>query len=531
MVMRLPFDRPLRSMALVATLGATALLAPATLLAQTVTAVLQSGLRVLDPIVTTTIVTSIHSLMVYDLLLAQDASGKVQPQMASWQVSPDGKSYTFILRDGLKWHDGAPVTADDCVASIQRWGKVDTMGQVMMSMVDTIRSVDPKTFVIVQKQPNDMLLVALSKTSARPAFMMPKRLAETPPNEPVKETIGSGPFRFVASEFKPGVKAVYEKNKDYVPRKEPVNGNAGGKVVHFDRLEWITMPDSMTAINALINGEIDFLENVPYDLLPLVEGKKGVKVEVINREGSWTMFRMNHLYPPFNNKLIRQAAMYAVGQEDVMKALVGNPKYYKTCPAVFGCGMPYESQYGKEMIVPSNIEKAKQLLAEAKYDGTPVLIMQPSDNALASPQPLVIAQALRKAGFKVDVQTMDWQTLTSRRANRKPPAEGGWNIFVTFSALGDFSDPMRSLFVAAAGEKSFFGWPNVPAIEEARAKFAVSSSPDERKKLAADIHRMAIDEGVIVPLGQYTIPSAYSTKLSGFIPNARPLFWNVRKAK
>lgn len=522
--------RSLRNVALGASLGA-ALAVSAPVQAQTVTAVMQSGLRVLDPVVSTAIVTSIHSLMIYDLLLAQDDKGKVQPQMASWQVSPDGKSYTFTLRDGLKWHDGAPVTADDCVASIKRWAQVDTMGQVVMSMVSTIRSVDDKTFVIVQTEANDLVLEALSKTSARPAFMMPKRMAETPPNQAVKENIGSGPFSFVTAEFRPGVKAVYAKNKAYVPRKEPVSGNAGGKVVNIDRLEWITMPDPMTSINALLNGEVDFLENVPYDLLSMVEGKKGVKVDVLNKQGFWNMFRMNHLYPPFNNKVLRQAAIHAVGQEEVLKALVGNPKYYRTCPAIFGCGMPYESQYGKDIVVPSNMDKAKQLLKEGNYDGTPVVVLQPSDNAFGSPQPLVIAQALRNAGFKVDVQTMDWQTLTTRRGNQKPPAEGGWNIFVTFSALGDFSDPMRSIFIASGGKKSWFGWPDVPAIEELRTKFAKASNPAERKDLAMKIHQLGIDEGVIVPLGQYTTASAYSAKLSGVLNNSRPLFWNMRKAK
>ena len=531
MVFQFPLPRSLRSLALCASLGtALAVFSPAAS-AQTVTAVMQSGLRVLDPIVSTAIVTSIHSLMIYDLLLAQDKDGKAQPQMASWQVSPDGKTYTFTLREGLKWHDGAPVTAEDCIASIKRWAQVDSMGQVLMTMVSAIRAVDDKTFVIVHEQPNDLVLEGLSKTSARPAFMMPKRMAETPPSQPVKESIGSGPLRFVTAEFKPGIKAVYEKNKEYVPRKEPASGAAGGKVVSFDRLEWVTMPDQMTALNALLNGEIDFLETVPYDLLPMVEGKKGIKVEVLNKQGTWTYFRMNHLQPPFNNKLVRQAAMHAVGQEEVLKVLVGNPKYYRTCPAVFGCGMPYESQYGQEMLVPSNIDKARQLLKEANYDGTPVLIMQPSDNPLGSAQPLVIAQFLRKAGFKVNVQTMDWQTLTMRRSNQKTPAEGGWSIFVSFSAVSDFSDPIRSIMSGSAGKKSWFGWPDVPAIEELRAKFSKASNLAERKKLAAEVHKLVIDEGVVAPLGEFVTSSAYSSKLSGVLEYSRPLFWNVKKAK
>jgi peptide/nickel transport system substrate-binding protein len=522
--------RSLRPLVLSGSLATGALLAPSAL-AQTVTAVMNTGLRALDPIVSTAVVTSIHALMVYDMLLAQDSTGKVQPQMASWEVSPDGKAYTFTLRDGLKWHDGVPVTAADCIASIKRWAEVDTMGQQLMKMVTTIRAVDDKTFVIVQNQANDLLLEALAKTSSRQAFMMPRRVAETPANQAINENIGSGPFRFAQAEFRPGIKAVYEKNKDYIPRREPPDASAGGKAVHVDRIEWVTMPDHMTALNALLNGEVDFLEYVPYDLLPMVEGKRGVTVNVLNKLGNWTMYRMNFLYPPFNNKLLRQAAMHAIGQGDVMKALVGNPKYYRTCASVFGCGTAYGSEYGKEVVIPSNIEKARQLLKEADYDGTPVLLLHPSDHPFGSPQPLVIAQALRQAGFNVNVQTMDWQTLTTRRGNQKPPAEGGWNMFVTFSAVGDQPDPTRSILVAAAGRKSWFGWPDVPAVEEARARFTAATNPTDRKKLAIDVQKLVIDEGVLVPLGQYVFPSAYSNKLSDVPQYTRPLFWGMKKAK
>lgn len=516
-----------RRLAAAAMLGAVSLAAGA----QTLVAAMNGGLRALDPIVSTTVVTSVHAFMVYDMLLGEDAAGRVQPQMASWQASPDGKSYTFTLRDGLKWHDGSPVTAEDCVASIKRWAEADAMGQMVMGWVTGVRVVDAKTFVVIQNRASDLLLQALAKSSSRQAVMMPRRLAETPSGQPVKENIGSGPFRFVQSEFKPGVRAVYERFKDYVPRKEAASGSAGGKVVHVDRVEWVTMPDNMTAVNALLSGEIDFLEFVPYDLLPMLEGKRNVKVDVLNKQGSWTMFRMNFLYPPFNNRKLRQAAMQAVGQEEVLQALVGNPKYYKTCPAVFGCGLPYESQYGRDLVVPGNTEKARQLLKEGGYDGTPVVVLQPSDHPFASAQPLVIAQALRKAGFNVQVQTMDWQALTARRGVQKPPAEGGWNLFVTFSALGDQSDPIRSLLIGAAGRKSWFGWPDVPAIEEGRLKFAQAADQAERKKTAEAVHRLVLDEGVIAPLGQYVFPSAYSSKLSGVPEFTRPLFWGVKKSK
>jgi peptide/nickel transport system substrate-binding protein len=496
----------------------------------TVTAVMQSGLRVLDPILTTAFLTRDHGYMIYDTLLGLDEHFKVQPQMASWQVSDDQKTYTFTLRDGLKWHDGQPVTAADCLASINRWASVDATGQVLVTMVQSMEAIDATHFRIVLKQPTSLLLEGLSKISSRPAFMMPKRIADTPASQPITEFIGSGPFKFVTAEFRPGLKVVYEKNKDYVPRSEPPSWTAGGKVVNVDRVEWVGMSDQMTAINALVNKEVDFVQQVPFDLLPMVENQDGLKVDVIDKLGAWTYFRMNHLHPPFDNKLVRQAALAAVGQEDVLKALVGNPKYYKTCAAVMGCGNPNGNDYGADWVIPASIDKAKALLKEAKYDGTPVVLLQPTDIAMVSAQPVVIGDALRKAGFNVKMKAMDWQTAVTQQNNQKPAAEGGWNIFATYSILASSGDPFGNTTLAANGTKAWAGWPDVPEIEALRVKYAQAADPAERKQIAARIQKLAIDEGVVAPLGQFQIPAAYSTRLSGILPAPVTVFWNLKKA-
>lgn len=513
-----------------ATAVSAALLCAIPATAQTVTAVLHSPLRVLDPIITTAYMSRNHGYMIFDTLLATDAQNKIQPQMAEkWATSATGKTYTFTLRQGLKWHDGQPVKSEDCIASIRRWAEQDKMGQIMMSMIAEMKVVDDKNFQILLKEPTDLVLRALAKPSGPAPFMMPKRIAETPSSQAIQEQIGSGPFKWVAAEFKPGLRAVYEKNKDYVPRSEPASFTAGGKVVNVDRVEWVAMPDHMTAVNALINGEIDYIENLPYDLLPLVEGKRDLKVEIIDKVGYQAMYRFNFLYPPFNNKLVRQAALHAVRQEDVLKALVGNPKYYKTCGAVFGCGMPYESAIGRETVVPSNIEKAKQLLKEAKYDGTPVLILHPTDSSILAAQPVVVAQALRKAGFNVTLQPMDWQTLVTRRAVMEPVDKGGWNIFATNWSLLDIQDPLRSPPIATNGKKAWFGWPDVPKIEEMRQKFARSSDPAELKMLADEVQRVATDEAVTPLLGQFYNVAAYRTSLTNVPIEPIPLFWSVKK--
>src|SRR5712671_662914 len=330
---------------------------------KTITAVMHSDLRTIDPGFTTAYITRDHGYMVYDTLLATDSSFKIQPQMADWKVSDDKLTYTFTLRDGLKWHDGAPVTAEDCVASLKRWGRNDNMGQKLMDFTASIEPIDAKTFALKLKEPYGLVLESIGKPSSYTPFMMPKRLAETPAGQQIKEQIGSGPFKFVQAEFQPGVKAVYEKNTDYAPRKEPPSWTAGGKVVKVDRVKWITMADAQTAVNALQSGDIDFMEIPPFDLVPVLAANKELKVATLSKLGFQTIGRMNFLYPPFDNVKIRRAAFLAMNQKNVLDAMVGNPEYYKICGAVFICGAPLASDVGSETLVKGNgMAEAKRLL-------------------------------------------------------------------------------------------------------------------------------------------------------------------------
>ena len=500
---------------------------------KTITAVMHSDLRVTDPIITTAYITRDHGYMVYDTLLAMDSNFKIQPQMADFKVSDDKLTYTFTLREGLKWHDGAPVTAEDCVASLQRWGKRDGMGQKLMSFVASIEPTDAKTITLKLKEPYGLVLDSIGKPSSRVAFMMPKRLAETPPDKQIPEQIGSGPFKFVQSEFQPGVKAVYVKNTDYVPRKEPSSWTSGGKVVKVDRVEWITMPDSQTAVNSLQSGDIDFVENLPYDMLPLLEANKDITIEVSNKFGFQTLGRMNFLYPPFDNVKVRRAAFLAINQKDVLDALVGNAKYQKICGAFFVCDTPFATEVGGETLVKGNgMAEAKKALAESGYDGTPIVIMAPGDVTTLKAQPIVAAQLLREAGFKVDLQATDWQTVVSRRASQKPPKEGGWNMFFTNWVAADVSNPIANLSIGGQGKKGWFGWAENAKIEKLKDDFVRAASLDDQKKIAADIQKEAYEQVIYIPLGQYLLPSGWRKSLTGVLDGpATPLFWNVDKSE
>jgi peptide/nickel transport system substrate-binding protein len=504
----------------------------ATAQAQTITAVMQASLRSLDPVVSTADIVRDYGYMVYDTVLAIDANNKIQPQMAEkWTVSPDGKTYTFTLRDGLKWHDGTAVTADDCVASIQRWASQDKLGQMMTSLMADMKTVDAKTFTMTFNTPTDIVLRALSRASNLAPFMMPKRVAQTPPGVPIKETIGSGPFRFVAAEYRPGVEAVFDKFKDYVPRREPASGLAGGKVVKVDRVKWVTMSDPMTAVNALMSNEIDFVEDLPEDLMPMLEHNPDVTLIEYKEQGAQNMARLNFTQPPFNNKLIRQAALRAIDQRDVLQAQVGNPKYYRTCAALFGCGSVYATEVDADKWVKGDPVKAAAMLKAANYDGTPVVILHPTDVPALAAMPPVYAQALRKAGFNVQLQAMDWQTVNVRRTSKEPVSKGGWSIFSSRTPLSALADPVGSPPVAANGPGAWFGWPDVPAIEALRLKMARTLDLAEQKKIATQIQHLAIDEVLVIPLGERSVVSAKRKNLGAPVLASVPVFWNMVKTE
>ncbi len=297
-----------------------------------------ADLKILDPIWTTAYITRNHGYMIFDTLFALDGNLKLQPQMVDkYSESKDHMKYSFTLRDGLKFHDGQPVTAEDCVASLKRWGAKDAVGRLLMAATAKMAPIDKKTFVIELESPFGLVLDALGKPSASPSFIMPARLAATDPNEQVKEVIGSGPYRFAKDEWQPGNRVVYLRNPDYVPRNENPSGAAGGKRVLVDRVEWRYIPDAATASAALEAGEVDYWENVPLDFAPRLEKNANVAVFVTDPRGSQGILRPNHLQPPFNNKKARQALLWMVDQAYYLQAVIGNPKYYKVCP---GKGAP-----------------------------------------------------------------------------------------------------------------------------------------------------------------------------------------------
>lgn len=515
--------------------GLAALLAIVTLSAVAQDKVLRvvphSNLNILDPIWTTQYMARNHGYMVYDTLFGTDEKNKIQPQMVEkWTESPDHRLWTFTLRAGLAFHDGAPVTGEDVVASLSRWGKRDAMGQKLASFVERMDSPQPNTFRIFLREACGFVLEALGKPSSNVPFIMPKRIADTPADKQIEDATGSGPYIFAKNEFKPGDKAVYLKNTKYVPRKEPPSGTAGGKRVYVDRVEWnLALRDAQAQVNALSRGEVDIIEQPAFESYAPLKADKNVQVVNSNPLGFQYMCRFNHLHPPFNNRKIREAALAAMPQEPFLRAQVGVKEFYHSCPSMFTCNTPYASAKGSDIQSKSSMKKAQELLKSSGYDGTPVVIMKPTDLAAIQKLPDVAAQLLRQAGFKVDLQAMDWNTVVTRRSKKEAPANGGWNMFCTAWVAPDIWNPIANPAVGAMGEKSWFGWPSDDEIEKLRDQFARETDAAKKKTLAEDIQARAFAIGTHAPLGEYIEPLAARRNITGFVTGPGNLYWNIKK--
>ena len=515
---------------ILASVVALASFASAALAQTTLRVVMHSDLKIVDPIWTTAYISRNHGYMIYDTLFAMDAQGAIQPQMVdTYEVSPDRLTYTLTLRDGLLWHDGTPVTAEDCIASIKRWGAKDSMGQKMMSFVQDFASVNPKTLKILLKEPTGLVLQALGKPSSNVPFMMPRRVAETSPNEQIKDVTGSGPFVFKPDEWKPGDKAVYVKFAQYKARSEAPSGLAGGKVARVDRVEWRAIADHQTAINALLGGEIDVIESPLHDLLPVLKQDANVKLVDINPVGNQYTCRFNTLHKPFDDARVRQAVLYAMNQEDFLKAVIGDPAYYKLCKSFYPCGSPLETSKNMEDLLASNFAKARQLLTEAGYDGTPIVLMHSTDLAVLANLAPVAKSLMEQAGFKVDMQSMDWQTLVARRAKKDPPAQGGWHAFLTGWVAADILDPVMLGFLNAGCDQAMFGWPCDKEIESLRDQYAHEIDPVRRKAIAEAAQVRATQYPTHIPLGQWFQPAAMRKNIDGMVQAPVTVFWNVEK--
>ncbi|HTN10053.1 MAG TPA: ABC transporter substrate-binding protein [Acetobacteraceae bacterium] len=490
----------------------------------------QADLVSIDPVWTTADVTRNYSLAVFDTLFGMDEHFAIHPQMAEGATtSADGKTVEITLRDGLKFHDGTPVLARDCVATIRRYAAREPLSAQMMTVVDELAAPSDKMIRFKLKRPFALLTTALAQYQSA---IMPERIAKTDPYTAFTEVVGSGPFKYVASERVTGAKVVFARNTDYVPRKDGVPSfTAGPKIAHFDRVTWTVMPDAATASAALQAKEVDWWENPSIDLVPLLKKDKSIEVKVTDVTGEIGCMRFNCLYPPFDNPKIRQVALAAINQRDCMDAVAGAvPELIKTDVGIFVPGTPMASTVGIEHTHQyKQIDKLKKDLIAAGYKGEKIVLLTATTFVTIQAEGEVAASMLKAVGFNVDNQQMDWGTVVQRRASQKAPDKGGYNIFFTFLGGTGNVTPATNIAIRGTGKKAWFGWPTSARMEQLRNAWFDAPDLAAQQKICAEMQTVFWDWVPYVPLGMYVQPTAFHTDLHD-IRMGFPQFYGVRRA-
>ena len=501
--------------------------------AQTLRFVPSTSLVSLDPVFSTALVAVEHGYYVFDTLYGVDAQLRPRPQMAEGaDVSANGRVWTIRLREGLKFHDGSPVRAADCAASLLRWSRLDTFGKTLALAVDHYEAASDGELKVHLKRPFPRLLEAIGKPHSSPAFIMPERLARTPSSEQVTEMIGSGPYRFLASDYVPGSRVTYEKFDGYVPRSENPEWTSGGKVAHFARIAWHVIPDQATAAAALQTGEVDWLEHPAADLLPMFGQDNKITRLTADPLGTELVLRFNTVAPPFDKPALRRFVAAIVNQPDYLATVTGNGEVPSVgCRAIFPCTLPGHAETGKDVIAALAGQEAKYAAAlrAAGYADETIVILNPSDSAELNPLGEVTADLLKQAGMKVDLQTMDWGTLLKRRLSKEPADRGGWSIFHSSWPSISIANPVLNTTIRGEGAHGWPGWYSSPEMERLVQDWLSAESPAEAQKVAGQVEQLALRDMPTVPLGIYLPQTAYRADLQGVLAGSVRYPWSVRR--
>ena len=491
----------------------------------------QGEVKVFDPHQSQVNLTSMHAGLVYDTLFSWDADMVARPQMVErWTVSDDRLLYTFTLRAGLKFSDGSPVTTRDAIATLKRLFLRDSQIQSLAQRVASLESIDDSTFTLGLKEPFRFVEFLLGGSNGIAGAIMREKEAMTDPYTPITEVIGSGPFRFVKSEYRPGAKLVYEKNPFYVARTEPASGFSGGKLAKLDRIEFIIIPDATVAIAALRNGEVDFIDSPSLDVVPTVADDPNIVVREVWPIETYAVLRPNSIQPPFNNVKARLALAYMSDQREYMTAAYGDPKYWRECYAYWVCGSPNGIEVGSEDFRHPNLEKARQLMIESGYKGEKVVLIGGADVPAYNTLTLVTADRLKKIGISVDLQLSDWGSVSARRAKKDPPEQGGWNLFHTSANGAQLASPLVSpSTIMTCDGKNFVGWPCDEKEEALRQQYIQETDPERQNALVEAMHRRLWEVVPYVPLGQLKQPFLWRKNISGVLKANTLVFWNIEK--
>jgi len=463
----------------------------------------------LDPMVSTADLVGIVTQHIFETLYTFDANWSVIPLVADAMpdVSADGRVYTIKIRQGLTFHDGSALDADDVVASLKRWTEVASRGKLAADNIDKIEKVDGFTIKISLKQPFAPLLALLAFNNSAAVILPSEKIAPE-----LKEIVGSGPYMLKARVADQYIQLV--RFEGYKPREGDPNGYGGARKQYLDEIRFVPIPNANTRVEGAVAGQFDYTDSLPVEAFDKI--KAGASEPIILKPFGWPVFVMNTKQGLLSDLKLRKAVQLALNEEDMLAAAFGSTDFYAVDGAMYPEGYPWRSEAGADRYDQGDPEKAAALMAKAGYAGEPIRILTSQQYEFHYKMALVAAEYLKAAGFKVDLDVTDWATLTQRRAD---PAL--WDIYISHSPFL----PEPALIGALA--KGSPGWWDTPAKDKAVGAFNQALTQGERVKLWAGVQQVMADEVPLIKVGDFNALSAKSKTLQGVTPAPWPYFWNA----
>ncbi len=470
-----------------------------------------------------------------EVLLNWDSAGILQPDMLeSWDVS--GSTYTFVLRDGLKWHDGTTPLPEDVAASIERWKGTDkAFAPTVSDLWNSFETIDDTTFKINLTAPTGLLLTGLGYVGGVQANVMPKEVADAfPPGEIITEYTGTGPYKFISWDV--GNQIILDRNEDYVSRTEDPNYRAGAKIAYADRLKMIEIPDQQTRVAAVLTGSVDYLDVISGDFYEqALDNADKVGVH-IGRPGAQPdiMFNMrsNLVGASERGRLIRLAIQAAVNAEDIMKGY-GDPQLWQLCNSMWFCDTVWgQAGVNDERYNMNDVERAKALLAEAGYDDEPIIILDPTDFPTIHPIAPVLEQQLEAAGINAQIMATDWATQIG--FYQEAEVSNSWHMFTNWNS-SNLYHPLVSQPLTVSDRATNYppdvGYPTSEALLALKKQMAVAPDLDATLALAKQMADLWWDDPKSVNFGNFLQLRVFSKDLMGTdirgAPVGSPILLNV----
>jgi peptide/nickel transport system substrate-binding protein len=469
--------------------------------------------QTLDPMASSADLVGTIMQHVYEPLYTFDARWNVVPLLAEAlpKVSADGRSYSLSLRKGVMLHSGRTLEAADAVASLQRWMEQSPRGKAVAREVESVQAKGALGLEIVLKAPYAPLLSQLALPSGMAAIMARESIAQ-----PLASFVGTGPYRF--KERKPDQYVLLTRFDQYSARKEPASGYGGRREAVIQELRFVPVPNAGTRVEGALAGQYDFADLLPVEALGRLEKSGGRTVPILTPSFGFPYLVFNTREGVAASQPLRQAMHAAIGEGEMLAAGFGDTRFFIAEPNHFPKGSPFYSTAGAEQYNQRNAAKAKAAAQQAGYQGEPVRVLASRQYDFHYNMALLLTEQLKRAGFKVELNVVDWATLVQRRNDPKL-----WDIYVTHS--GQFPEPMLSPPQLGDGAP---GWWGTPAKQAALAAFNREADPARRGALWGRVQQVVADEVPYINVGKFNGLSARSPALENYQPATWPFFWNAR---